>query len=440
MEKTKPIVDFSTDNSLFQILNDGYEQECATYNYGAAGIGDLDIYVSLIGSYLKSIDCSYCRNLVEMDMHLEEPEELELKEDQFTHFTPPESAEEENFCGSFQIAFTPKEMDIVFAHDKEPTKFSRNGRLEFYSNDENELLYIRVKNLTEEEYQKLLSEKKKNESKVKTVSLKSIEEKEDISVLQSSIVGSRGWGYEDKQSDLDIRFVFVRDPSEYISISQHEDSIAYPIEDKKDIVGYDLGKFLRMICNQNPTAYEILFSPKQERENEFVERIRQFAEDIMDPNRMIKIYQNIAKEKINELQEKNENSTKKCIYIIRMLGMIHYLEKNGTFPICSIDEVFKEESNPALKELITELIEYKRNGQKDLPLHPQLIEFLKRELEKTKGINVNKELKDKKEIETEANRLFHETVMEVQKKNNQEEMKKVTVSEEDTEEVEAVYK
>ncbi len=439
MEKTKPIVDFSTDNSLFQILNDGYEQECATYNYGAAGIGDLDIYVSLIGSYLKSIDCAYCNNLVEMDMHLEEPEELELKEDQFTHFTPPET-EEENFCGSFQIAFTQKEMDIVFAHDKKPTKFSRNGRLEFYSNDENELLYIRVKDLTEEEYQKLLSEKKKNESKVKTVSLKSIEEKEDISIVQASMIGSRGWGYEDKESDIDIRFVFVRDPREYISILQHEDSIAYPIEDKKDIVGYDLGKFLRMICNQNPTAYEILFSPKQERENEFVERIRQFATEVMDPNRMIMIYQNIVKEKLAELTEKKENTTKATIYIIRMLGMIHYLQKNGTFPTCSVEGIFKGEENTPLKQLLEELIKYKRNGEKDLNIHPELIEFLRNDLEKTRGIKVNKEVQDKREIERKANALFHQTVMGVQEKNHQEEMQKVADSEKEIEEEEAVYK
>lgn len=439
MEKTKPIIDFETEDSLFKMTIDSLDQESEIYSYGHSGVGSLELQVSYAGAFIKDIECPYSYNMVEMDMHLEDPEELNLPEEPFPQFFPSEEAET-NYCGDFQIAFSPKEMDIVFSSKTTPAKFSRNERVEFYYDEDDNLLYIRLKNLTQEEYQKLLSEKKKTPQNPKLVSIKSIEEKEDISVLQSSIVGSRGWGYEDKQSDLDIRFVFVRDPRDYISILQHEDSIAYPIEDKKDIVGYDLGKFLRMICNQNPTAYEILFSPKQERENEFVERIRQFAEDIMDPNRMIKIYQNIVKEKINELQEKNENSTKKCIYIIRMLGIIHYLEKNGTFPTCSLEELFQDEKDTTLKELVTELIEYKRNGQKDLPLHPQLIEFLKRELEKTKGINVNKEVKDKKEMERKANDLFHQTVMEAQRIKHQEEMEKVSDSERKTEEVEAIYK
>jgi predicted nucleotidyltransferase len=318
-------------------------------------------------------------------------------------------------------------------------------RVEYGLNNQ-DIVYIKIKDLTKEEHDDFMKTLKENDVEIerKTSEVEKVleesEETEDISIVQASMIGSRGWGYEDKESDIDIRFIFVRDPRDYISILQHEDSIAYPIEDKKDIVGYDLGKFLRMICNQNPTAYEILFSPKQERENQFVERLRQFATEVMDPNKMIMIYQNVVREKLEELSVKKENTTKASIYIIRMLGIIHYMEQNGTFPTCSIEDIFKDESNTPLKQLLEELIEYKRNGQKDLKIHPELIEFLKNDLEKTRGIKVNKEVKDKKEMERKANDLFQQTVMEAQRIKHQEEMEKVSDSERKTEEEEAVYK
>ena len=318
-------------------------------------------------------------------------------------------------------------------------------RVEYGLNNQ-DIVYIKIKDLTKEEHDDFMKTLKENDVEIerKTSEVEKVleesEETEDISIVQASMIGSRGWGYEDKESDIDIRFIFVRDPRDYISILQHEDSIAYPIEDKKDIVGYDLGKFLRMICNQNPMAFEIIHSPKQERENEHVNRIRSFADEVMDPNRMIMIYQKLVSERINELQEKKENTTKLALYILRMLGIIHYMEQNGTFPICSIEEIFKDNANDHLKSLVEELVEYKKNGQKDLNMNPKFIEFLKNDLEKTKGITVTKELKDKKEIEKEANTLFLQTVMEVQKKKKEEEMKKVNVPEKETEEKEVNYK
>ena len=132
-------------------------------------------------------------------------------------------------------------------------------RVEYGLNNQ-DIVYIKIKDLTKEEHDDFMKTLKENDVEIerKTSEVEKVleesEETEDISIVQASMIGSRGWGYEDKESDIDIRFIFVRDPRDYISILQHEDSIAYPIEDKKDIVGYDLGKFLRMICNQNPTA------------------------------------------------------------------------------------------------------------------------------------------------------------------------------------------
>lgn len=59
--------------------------------------------------------------------------------------------------------------------------------------------------------------------------------------------GSRAWGFASKDSDYDVRFIYLRKPDWYLSIDleHRRDVIELPIQDDLDINGWDFRKALR---------------------------------------------------------------------------------------------------------------------------------------------------------------------------------------------------
>lgn len=73
--------------------------------------------------------------------------------------------------------------------------------------------------------------------------------------------GSRAWNFASKDSDYDVRFVYVRDMAWYLALSQKRDVIEMPILNDLDINGWDLAKFLKLAYKGNVVAFEWLKSP-----------------------------------------------------------------------------------------------------------------------------------------------------------------------------------
>jgi len=92
----------------------------------------------------------------------------------------------------------------------------------------------------------------------------------NIKVLFCVESGSRAWGMESKDSDYDVRFVFYREPKEYVLINP-KSQVIHASFDKNfercnpegcfiDIQGFDLLKFSKMLSSSNPTVIEWLNS------------------------------------------------------------------------------------------------------------------------------------------------------------------------------------
>lgn len=75
--------------------------------------------------------------------------------------------------------------------------------------------------------------------------LKEIEKKEKIKILYAVESGSRGWGFESKNSDYDVRCIYVHSLDWYLSIEDKKDVIEYLISDQLDIIGWDIKKALK---------------------------------------------------------------------------------------------------------------------------------------------------------------------------------------------------
>ena len=59
--------------------------------------------------------------------------------------------------------------------------------------------------------------------------LERIEKEENIKILFAVESGSRAWGFESKDSDFDVRFVYIRPLSWYLSVSKRKDTLEFMI-------------------------------------------------------------------------------------------------------------------------------------------------------------------------------------------------------------------
>ena len=78
--------------------------------------------------------------------------------------------------------------------------------------------------------------------------IRAAEKEHNIKVLFAIESGSRAWGFASKNSDYDVRFIYVRKRDWYLSLDVEDkrDVIEYPIVDEIDINGWDIRKALKL--------------------------------------------------------------------------------------------------------------------------------------------------------------------------------------------------
>lgn len=80
--------------------------------------------------------------------------------------------------------------------------------------------------------------------------LKEIEEKENVKIILAVESGSRAWGFASKDSDYDVRFVYVRRLEDYLKLENTRDVIEWQLDDTLDINGWDVKKHYNLCMNQ----------------------------------------------------------------------------------------------------------------------------------------------------------------------------------------------
>ncbi|RFS19204.1 nucleotidyltransferase domain-containing protein [Chitinophaga silvatica] len=91
--------------------------------------------------------------------------------------------------------------------------------------------------------------------------LAALEETNAVKILFACESGSRGWGFASTDSDFDVRFVYARPASTYLSIKEYRDVIELPVDEVLDINGWDIKKALKLFYKSNAPFYEWLQSP-----------------------------------------------------------------------------------------------------------------------------------------------------------------------------------
>ena len=60
----------------------------------------------------------------------------------------------------------------------------------------------------------------------------------DVNVLVAVESGSRAWGIASRDSDYDVRFVYVRPVDEYLRLKETRDTMNWRLGETLDIVGW----------------------------------------------------------------------------------------------------------------------------------------------------------------------------------------------------------
>ncbi|PEE40477.1 nucleotidyltransferase domain-containing protein [Bacillus pseudomycoides] len=246
--------------------------------------------------------------------------------------------------------------------------------------------------------------------------LRRIEKANNVKVLFAVESGSRAWGFPSKDSDYDVRFVYIHPVDWYLSISEKCDVIEYPISDALDISGWDIRKALQLFAKSNPALLEWIRSPIfYSKNSDLPERLQKMSENDFDPKATIYHYLHMASKNYREFLQGESVKLKKYFYALRPILACKWLEEKGTLPPVEFEKLITELvlKQNILAEINDLLIKKKDGVELDIGLNITLLnEFLEEQIAYYQ--EYVKRIKKGKGIEVEKlNGLFRDMLFEV---------------------------
>lgn len=200
--------------------------------------------------------------------------------------------------------------------------------------------------------------------------------------------GSRAWNFHSPDSDYDVRFVYVRNADDYLSVSPPRDvcesfkglskGTAYE-DDLLDIVGWDLQKALGLMRKSNPQLLEWLNGPlpyyiADPAYNQFLLTI---ANRITNMSPIYMHYRGMATGNFREYLQGDEVRYKKYLYVIRPLLAAQYVREKRAIPPVDFNVLLHETlsgNSEDFQASVFRLLEYKRSKQEiaTMPKDPVL--------------------------------------------------------------------
>ncbi|MEI5907397.1 nucleotidyltransferase domain-containing protein [Bacillus spongiae] len=232
--------------------------------------------------------------------------------------------------------------------------------------------------------------------------IRAIENDYEVKILFACESGSRAWGFPSKDSDYDVRFIYIHKPTWYLSIDPKrdvielpgKDSISIPVHPLLDISGWELTKALRLYRKSNPALFEWLRSSIVYYESHSImEKMNALDQKIFSPASCLYHYLNMAKKNFHTYLQGNEVQLKKYFYVLRPILAAKWIEKYSAIPPVEIQALVEDIILPGeVKESIIALINRKISGEKGkFDLKVEVInEYILKEIEHieefTKGV------------------------------------------------------
>lgn len=219
------------------------------------------------------------------------------------------------------------------------------------------------------------------ETRIKNI-LHEVAAKEEINILYACESGSRAWGFSSPDSDYDVRFIYVRKETDYLSVSNKKDYLNFPITDELDIYGWDIRKVLQLLLKSNATPFEWLQSPVIYSESiPFRVEMLNLLTNYFCPATQMFHYLGITDGALAGISD-GRLKIKKLFYILRPLLAAKWIAVEKSYPPMNIFPLLKTVSLSD-KELIHRLIKEKSavNESFYVEADKNLFEFITNERE-----------------------------------------------------------
>lgn len=251
--------------------------------------------------------------------------------------------------------------------------------------------------------------------------LQEIEEQFQVKVLYAVESGSRAWGFPSKDSDYDVRFIYIHQPDWYLSIDSQgtgtkRDVIELPINDLLDISGWEITKALRLFRKSNPSLLEWLRSDiLYTQQFSFIDHLRALEPEVFEPKANLYHYLNMAKNNYREYLQGSEVKIKKYFYALRPVLACKWIQEYKTIPPISFQELLQSiVPEGKLRNEIDQLLHRKMAGD-EMDLEPRIQainEFLDSEM-KSLELYIATLEKETNDPTKKLDDLFQNTLQEV---------------------------
>ncbi len=181
-------------------------------------------------------------------------------------------------------------------------------------------------------------------------------------LLNAYISGSHLYGWNSKDSDIDIRGCFVLAKESFLGLYKPIEVLELGTENNQDIVLFELNKLVNLALKGNCNILEEL-NAKQLYKNASFVKLKQLINNSFGKNGLYHSYKGLAEFNYKRFILRGRNTVKKYLYVFRgLMAGIYALQTGVIKPnIYELNKFFK------IKE-VNKLLEIKKAGLENEPL------------------------------------------------------------------------
>lgn len=244
----------------------------------------------------------------------------------------------------------------------------------------------------------------------------------DIKFLCIVPNGSRVYGTESWNSDIDVRGIYIEPLSQYLRLERSKDCFSATYYDGVDIdlQTYSLDKTLKLISKSNPNILEWLHVDEAYSNFYYINQLREIADEYFDIKRCLYHYIGMAKKDlkahIKYIEEDKVIKVKHLLNIFRCLFYCHSMIRDREFPtlnimdnIPAILDTYRLQNDKLFTQYIVDLIERKKTDKDSIIILETDVEnWLEERIRNYKYCA--DELKSKKIDIEKLNKVFYDLV------------------------------
>ena len=218
--------------------------------------------------------------------------------------------------------------------------------------------------------------------------LDAIEKKHGIRIIYAVESGSRAWGFASKDSDYDVRYIYIRPVRDYLSLVPFKDTIEGPLDEIMDFSGWDIRKTLGLLRKTNPSLIEWIGSPIVYRTTPEWESVSSVFPQFFDPTANAYHYLSMATTNRQKHLQSEKIKLKKYFYVLRPILCCRWLEIFSTVPPVPFQKLCDTVLPVELNDIVDDLLLRKQTSdEKDFSDHiPALDVFIDTEIPRLQNL------------------------------------------------------